>query len=271
MLQGQIQIAAGLFLLRQRVQQPLVHAAGVAVQRAHPAHAVQPAGLPDDIRQPFAAGQVVAKAGRVLGDEGNLPHAFRRQRRRFGQDAFKGAGTVRPANQRNGAVGAAVVAAVAGAHIRGIGGGGQNARAFKDAFGARAGQGAFPGLRPAQQLGQARIRAYAQQRVYLRHLFAQRRPVALYQTARRHQQAATAVALVPGHFQQRINGLLLGRVDKTAGVHDDDVRVCRPVRYPVARLAQQMQHLFGIHAVFRTAQRNDPDRLQHPQTALHAN
>lgn len=60
---------------------------------------------------------------------------------------------------------------------------------------------------------------HAHQQVDLRNFLHQRLFIPLSQTARDHQQLAVAGLLILRHFENGVDGLLLGGPNKPAGVH----------------------------------------------------
>ena len=65
-----------------------------------------------------------------------------------------------------------------------------------------------------------------------------------------------AVLLVLRHLEDRVDRLLLGRVDERARVHDEHVGVGGVLRELVPRLLRKPEHDLGVHEVLGTAERN---------------
>src|SRR5437868_6276764 len=56
--------------------------------------------------------------------------------------------------------------------------------------------------------------------VYFRNVLRDLGAIALNQTSRHNQLLRSSAGLVPCHLENGVDGLLFGRVDKRAGVHD---------------------------------------------------
>ena len=110
-------------------------------------------------------------------------------------------------------------------------------------------------LRIVEHIVEAGIIAHAHEAVYLRHFLKERIAIALCQAAGHEQLLQPAGLFVFRHFEYRIDGLFLCGLNEAAGVHEYDVRLRRIRHDLVAALAQHAQQIFGVHAVFRAAQR----------------
>ena len=77
--------------------------------------------------------------------------------------------------------------------------------------------------------------------------------VALDQAAGDDQLFGRAGGFVAGHLQNRIDRLLLGRVDEAAGVDDEDFGLFGMGGQAGASARQQAHHHLGIDEVFRAA------------------
>ncbi len=163
---------------------------------------------------------------------------------------------IRPADQRNGAVGAAVAASVGELDIGGIGGGGQHARRAEEAI-ALAGEQRVRALVGLLNGGkQLLIGGHAHQQVDLGNFGAQIFTIALHEAARDDQHAAFSALFVFGHIENRVDRFFLCGEYEAAGVDDDDLGLARIGDNGVARLAEHAQHDLAVHAVFRAAQRH---------------
>ena len=118
-------------------------------------------------------------------------------------------------------------------------------------------EGLFDGVR---QFG---ILVHAQQQVDLRDFLQQVARIPLAEAAGDGQHFAAAGFLVLGHFQNRIDGFLLGRIDKTAGIDQQNIRFLRPVGQEEAPVLQQAQRRFGIHPVLVASEGNGPNGIRH--------
>jgi len=77
--------------------------------------------------------------------------------------------------------------------------------------------------------------------------------VALDQAAGDDEFFGTARGLVAGHFQDGVDGLLLGGVDETARVDDEDFGLFGMGGEACAGAVQQTHHHLGVDEVFGTA------------------
>ena len=170
MLQGQIQIFADVVMARHGVQQLFVDLVRVAVEHPQPFHAGDLRRALHQLRQLGMPHPVDAEAGGILRHQHMLSHALFRQCADLVQHVLHFPGTEAAPNQRNGAVGAAVVAAVGNADIGGIRRGGQHPASGQDSIipAAEALALAVQGL--VQRFRQAGILADAHQQVDLRHI-----------------------------------------------------------------------------------------------------
>ncbi len=118
----------------------------------------------------------------------------------------------------------------------------------------------------------------ADQRVHLGQLFPDVRPVALHQAARHDQLLRLAGLLVRGHFENRVDRFLLGRVDETAGVDDEHVGLVRvggelmPARGELAHHDLAIDQVFGASKTDKTDFQGvfpgDSFTLPHPRKSL---
>ena len=162
-LEGQIQIFADIFVLRHGFQQRPVSFIRVHVQAPQPFYPFDGGSLFQQLPQRTA--RIHAVAGGILSDENVLLHALSGQGPHLVQNVFHRPGTVRTPNQGNGAVGAAVVAAVAGFDVGGISGRGQHPAAFVKARRPFGIGGPLAVQRLGQIFPQARVLGHPQQTV----------------------------------------------------------------------------------------------------------
>ena len=87
----------------------------------------------------------------------------------------------------------------------------------------------------------------------LRHLHAQVALETLHQAARHDELFGAPHLFELGHLEDGVHGLFLGRVNKRAGVDDDDVSVLGMRGQFVATGGQVAHHHLGIHQVLGTA------------------
>jgi len=85
--------------------------------------------------------------------------------------------------------------------------------------------------------------------------------IALDQAPGNDQLLRLAGDFVLGHFEDRVHRLLLGGVDKRAGIDDDDVGVFGASGDLGAALRKQTHHDLAVHQVLGTAQADEADFL----------
>ena len=257
MLQRQIDIGRDLGKIGDGVQETIVGGVRVAVEHAHPVHALDGAdGLEKFGQQQLALGEIVAVAGGVLRDQRDFRHTARGQFAAFLDDAVKGARVVRPADEGDGAVAAAVVAAVGNFHVGGVGGRGQHALGVKEAFAVADVAGAPSRLGLPHHFQQARVVRHAHEAVHLGHFAVEVVDVALGEAAGDEQLFEPARLLVLRHLENGLDGFLLGRLDEAAGVDEDDLRLGGVGDDLVARLFERSEDHFAVHAVLGAAERD---------------
>ena len=259
MLHRQVKIIADVRQALHRIQQALVHALGIAVQRAQPFHAGNRGDFLDELGQLALPAVVRAVTRGVLRDERKLLHALRRQRLHLGQNIRLRAAAVAAADHRNRAVRAPVVAALADADVRAVFRRGQHAAKLVELAVVVGIDGAAALSGFLQRFVELLIVVHAHDHVHLGHLLADGLRVTLGKAARRHQQAAAARLLVARHFKQRGDGFFLRGLDESAGVDDDHLRPRRVGNDLIAVLLEHREHLLGIDAIFAASQRDQPN------------
>ena len=230
---------------------------GVDVQAAQPELAGQPEKLPQQGRQLTSPGPaslpafapVRAVGGQVLGDQHQLPHPGGQQLGGLPHDLLPRAAGQRAADQGNGAVAAAVAAALRDFQVGAAGIRKQVPCGGLD--GRRRGPG---GRRGAQQALQALRIAQAHETVQLVQGPGELLAVARDQAAGQQDLLAREAAL---QLQGGADGLLLGAGDEAAGVHDHRLGPLR-FRHPLQAGALQVgDELFGVHLVLGAAEAFD--------------
>ena len=260
MLQGQVKVAADIAVRGHLVDQCLIGAVRVAVQHPQPFKAFHFQGRAAQQVLQTLRSQVASPAGGILGDQDLLLHALPRQALHFTQYIFHIPGMVAAPDEGDGAKGAAVVAALADAHIGCVLGRGQHAAAVQKrclSFGIHAPLTLFK--RDPDGFGQGIVLGDAAEHVDLGDLPHQILTVALGQAAGDHQGTAFARLLILRHLKDGIDGFFLGRGNKTAGVDHQHLRVLRLFGQLIAFLTQQGKHFLCIHTVLRASQRNNPN------------
>ncbi len=110
------------------------------------------------------------------------------------------------------------------------------------------------------QLGSdVRVVVEAEHRVGLGQRLGEVLAVALGQAAHRHDRLRGPVGLEVGGLQQRVDGVLLGRLDEAAGVHHHGVGVLGLVDQPEPPGLEAPGELLGVDLVAGAAERHQSD------------
>ena len=190
---GRSRYLAHLGQRRDRVQQLVVHRVRIAVEHPHPVDALDGRHVREQVsEQQRLSLEVAAVAGGVLRDERHLGHALFRQLAALLHDVVIGPGAIPAADQRDGAVGAAVVAAVADLDVGRVGRGGQHAVALVEAVALADGQRPLALLRLVDDLEDALVVGHAHEAVRLAQRLAELLAVALRQAAGGQQELEPA-------------------------------------------------------------------------------
>ena len=112
MLQRQVDVLADLRLARNRLDELVAEVLRVAVERADPLELRHLDDLAQELRKLRRTVEVAAVLRRVLGDQDDFAHAVLRQVAHLVADVLDAAAAVVAADVRDGAEGAAVVAAL---------------------------------------------------------------------------------------------------------------------------------------------------------------
>ena len=100
------------------LQQPAGNLVGIGVKKAYPAQVFDSSQLFQQQGKPVFQAEVLAVAGGVLADEGDLPHTGAGQPLRLGDDRFKTPRAELPAQLRNDAERARMIAALGNLDVR---------------------------------------------------------------------------------------------------------------------------------------------------------
>ena len=111
----------------------------------------------------------------------------------------------------------------------------------------------------SQKFGQLVILPNTQEDIHLGDLLFQFLPVSLNQAACGHQHPADACLLVLRHFQNTVDAFFFGRVNKTAGIDDEHLRLGGIFRKSVACRSQKPQHTLRIHLILGAAKTDNTD------------
>ena len=106
-------------------------------------------------------------------------------------------------------------------------------------------------------------RIRTEQNIDFRNLFRQFRLKFLREATRRDQFLAATRLFIRSRFEQRFHRFILGRLDKSASVDDDDVRLFQMLRQLIAALFHETDHFFRIDQIFRAAEADKSKFLFH--------
>jgi len=257
-LQRHVQVARDVRLRRQGVDQGLGEIARIGVVEPDPPGRHLAERLQQFV-QLGAARQIMSVCGEVLRDQVELDRALRDQPVGLHHDVRDGPGALQPAQGRDDAERALVVAALGDLHVRrparhrvaprraavrdvvGIGDDGAVALALEDLRDARVGRG------PDEVID-------------LGHLLLEHVRVALREASRHHQRLAATSFLQLGVLEDGVDRLLLGLPDEGAGVDQDHLRLSRLVHQLVSLVEQAAEHDFAVHPILRAAEREQVER-----------
>ena len=268
-LKRQIHVFHNLVVVANLAQQLVRYRVRIAIEHAHPVHAGNLAGFAQKAgEKQRVLREIVAVARRILRDENQLRHAAGSERPAFFQYVVVRPRAIRPANQRNRAIGAAVAAAVRNFYIGGIGGRGQHALHLQKALAVARAHRPCAAVGFLQELKNAAVIAHAHEAVHLGDFLLQSVRIALGKTAGHEQLFEPARLFVFGHFKNGVDGFFLRRFDEAAGVHEDDFRLGGVGNNLVPVLREHAQQNLAVHAVLAAAQRNHADFGSHGITPL---
>ena len=114
----------------------------------------------------------------------------------------------------------------------------------------------FSGTRGIYRLFNFIIAAGSDNGVYLRNFLQNFFLVALCHTAGDNQRLTDAVLLHAGQIQNSLNALFFGRINKAAGIDDNNIRLRLVVRHGKASAGQFSQHMLRIHQIFVASKRH---------------
>ena len=221
--------------------------------------------------EPRPPGEVGAVGGEVLGDEGELERPLARERLRLGDDVLDRPRSLRPAQLRDDAEGAGVVAPLGDLEVGGVRREGVHPRrrGRVDELGIRDDEPLR--LRVGDDPRHVGVGAGAEEVVHLGQLAGELVGVALHEAARDDELLAAAGALQLGEPHDGVDRLHLRALDEAAGVHDDHLGLLRILHEAVAGLRERPEHHLAVHPVLRAAEgvhvdagRHGPARFSRP-------
>jgi hypothetical protein len=95
--------------------------------------------------------------------------------------------------------------------------------------------------------------------VHLGHILLDIAPIALNKTARHHETLRVADLLVFGHLQNRVNRFPFGRIDKTAGIDDQNICLIGMGRQFVAMGGEFAHHDFTVDEILGATEADETD------------
>ena len=112
----------------------------------------------------------------------------------------------------------------------------------------------FAAQKPFHRFHNIGIVARAEHTVDLRQLLEDLLLIALRQAACYKELSDKPLLLHCTDCDDVVDRLLLCRFDESAGVDDDDIRAFGSRQDRIARRGEQVEHLFGVHLIFCTAE-----------------
>ena len=203
------------------------------------------------IRQAIFHSQIFAVASGVLADQIHFANTLPEQSRGFRHHRFEPPAPESPPILRDGAERTRMIATFGDFHVSEVFRCGENTRRFVaiKIRNQRRGSGfnAFArGHNAIQFIG-------ANQRIHFRQLLFDLAPVALHHATGHHQTLRPPELLVLRHLQNRVDGFLLCRVNKRAGIDDNHVRFIGTGCQFMPAFGQPAHHHLAIDKVFRAA------------------
>jgi len=169
------------------------------------------------LREAVLQPQVFTEAGGVLANQVDFTHSLLEEAHGFRNYGFKPPAAERAPILRNHAKRARMVAAFGNFDVGEVSRRGENARC-EVVVEVRCGGGRRFGVIGFAQRHDAVQFVRADQRVHFGQFFADIATVAFHQAAGHNQLARLPHPLVLGHFQDGVNGFLLGRIDEAARI-----------------------------------------------------
>ena len=240
------------------VEQLLRDLVGIGVQKPHPLlPRCLDGGQPlEQEREAVLKAEVLAIAGGVLADEVDLTDARREQPGGFSHHGLEPPAAEFAAELRDHTEGAGVVAALRDLDVGIVARRGEHARRQ---IVIQIGHGAIRHRRPVTGGHDFFQLVGADHGVHFGNVAADLIAVALHQATRHHQSFEAAGLLELSHFENGLDRFLLGGVDETARVDDDDLGVLRIRSQLPAVRGELPHHDFGVHQILGAAQADKTD------------
>ena len=206
----------------------------------------------EELSQAVFETEVFAVTSGVLTDQIDFANAHGEHAGGFVDDALEATAAEVPAKLRNDAEGAGVIAALGNLYVGRVAGSGE------DAFGEiviEVGTGGeLLGLEAFAKGSDSFEFVGAEDGVDIGNVLLDIGPEAFDETAGDHEALGFAGSFVFGHFQNGVDGFLLGGVDEAAGVNNDDVGIGRLGSKLVAVCHELAHHDLGINEIFWAAE-----------------
>ena len=256
-LQRDIDVAANLVVLGDRIQQALADAVRVGIEKTNPARLFDARQAVEQRRQTVLDAQIFAIRRRILANQVDLSHAALEQSLRLTHHRLKPAAAKAAPELRDDAECAGVIAALVDLDVRHMARRSEPPRRqivieIRRRFGS--GRLEFATLAMRHDLFQF---VRPQHGVDFRNLIPQLVSVALDQTTGNHQPPRPPGLLVLRHLENRVDRFLLRRIDKAARIHDQRFGISRIARKLMPARFKDAHHHLAIDEVLRATQTNE--------------
>ena len=255
MLQRHVDVWSHLARRRHRFDDAVAHRRRIQVQQSNPAQRFDCVEALDQSDESVAQADIAPVIGRILRNDDRLADAACNERLCFGCKRLHRAALADPAQRRDDAKRARVIAAFRHLEIGRRTGGRYQARqktVSLDIFVAIF-EMQRPRARPrfVDDFSNFREGAGAHDGIDFRHELAQLRAVALRQATRDDEQLTAPLALRV--LQDDVGRLFFGGIDERAGVDDDRLGVAGIGREGPAVRRESAQHDFAVDEIFCAA------------------
>ncbi len=200
----------------------------------------------------------MAIGSRILPNQCDFARAGRCQILRFAQDGFEAPAPERPAKLRDDAKTAWMIASFRDLDVGGMPRCGDDTRRQFVVEKSRR-RGRWHAQLPLDGFEDPLDFTRSDHCIHFRYLLQDVIPKALDEASSDNQLFHRSKLLVLCHLQNRLDGLLLRRLDEAARIDDQDVRLIRPRSDLIAAPRENAHHHLAVHEVFGTTQADESD------------